>query len=205
MEVIVNTQESQQPLLENAPLLKQPKTPTQKVIRKTFKSTANLSNLLPTGSVLAFQILSPIVTHQGQCKTHTSQTMTACLLAMCSMSCFLLSFTDSFRDERGKVRYGFATWNGLWVIDGSAKLSAQEAAKFRLNSIDFFHACASILVFFAVAMLDKNVVMCFEPNPSDEERDLLVTLPVGIGLLCSFLFIIFPTKRHGIGFPLSRD
>ncbi|XP_028761653.1 protein DMP7-like [Neltuma alba] len=146
MEANVNTQESQQqPLLENAPILKEPKTPTQKVIRKTFKNTANLSNLLPTGSVLSFQILSPVVTHQGQCKTHTSQTMTACLLAICGISCFLLSFTDSFRDERGKVRYGVASLNGLWVIDGSVKLSAEEAAKFRLKLIDFFHACASIL------------------------------------------------------------
>ncbi|KAK4286120.1 hypothetical protein QN277_002726 [Acacia crassicarpa] len=206
MAVNANPEEFQQSLLENAPLLlKEPKTPTQKVIRKTLKNTANLSNLLPTGSVLGFQMLSPMVTRQGQCNTHKSQTMTTCLLAICSLSCFLLSFTDSFRDERGKVRYGVASLNGLWVIDGKVKLSAEEAAGFRLKFMDFFHACASILVFLAVAMLDKNVVACFDPNPSDEDRKLLVTLPLAIGFFCSLLFILFPTKRHGIGFPLSRN
>lgn len=199
------TQEIQQPLVENMSILKKPKTPTQKVLRKTFKSTANLSNLLPTGTVLAFQILSPMVTRQGHCPTHTNQSATTCLLAICSISCFLLSFTDSFRDERGKVRHGVASLNGLWVIDGSLKLSAEEAAKFSLKLVDLFHACASVMVFFAIAMLDKNVVTCFDPNPSQEERDLLAILPLAIGFFCSLFFIAFPSKRHGIGFPLSRD
>lgn len=209
---VTNTEESQQPLLEkeNAPAVpnkptKKPKTPAQKAIRKTFKGTANLSNLLPTGSVLVFQILSPIFTHQGQCPTHTSRAITSCLLAFCSLSCFLLCFTDSFRDERGKVRYGVASVNGLWVMDGSVRLSAEEAAKYRIRFIDFFHAFTSILVFVGVAMLDKNVVTCFDPKPSEEDKELLVALPLGIGLVCSLLFVAFPSQRHGIGFPLSRN
>jgi hypothetical protein len=197
----VAVEETLQPLLENAP--KPTKTPAQKAIRKTFKISAHLANLLPTGTVLAFQILSPIFTHQGQCHTITSKFMTLDLLAICCLSCFLLCFSDSFRDGRGKVRHGLATFRGLWVIDG-LPVEAEEAAKYRLRSIDFFHAFMSVLVFAAVALFDQNVVKCFYPTPSDEAKDLLVALPIAVGVACSLLFVAFPTKRHGIGFPLSR-
>ncbi|XP_012088410.1 protein DMP7 [Jatropha curcas] len=194
------------PLLENLPIQKLPKTPAQKAVRKTFKGTAHLAKLLPTGSVLAFQILSPIMTHQGQCRTITSKSLTLGLLTLCSFSCFLLCFTDSFRDERGKVRYGMATFKGLWVMDGSspAKLSPEEAANYKLRFFDLFHALMSMVVFGAVALFDKNVVSCFFPTPTEEVQDLLVVVPVAIGAICSVLFLAFPSKRHGIGAPLSR-
>ncbi|XP_050205718.1 protein DMP7 [Mercurialis annua] len=196
----------EQPLLENpvTPIQKPSKTPTQKAIRKTFKGTTQLSKLLPTGSVLAFQILSPIFTHQGQCHTSTSTTLTLALLTTCAISCFLLCLTDSFRDERGKVRYGMATSKGLWVIDGSVTLSEDQNENYKMRFIDLLHGFASMLVFGAVALFDKNVVNCFCPTPSDEVKDLLVAVPVGVGVVCSILFLKFPTKRHGIGTPLSR-
>lgn len=90
------------------------------------------------------------------------------------------------------------------MIDSSVTLPKEECAKYRLRFIDFFHAFASLLVFVAVALFDENVVKCFYPTPSDETRELLVVLPVGIGIFCSLLFIVFPSKRHGVGFPLSR-
>ncbi|EEF44369.1 protein DMP7 [Ricinus communis] len=201
-------QEYLQPLLDNpliVPTQKPTKTPAQKAIRKTFKGTGHLAKLLPTGSVLAFQILSPILTHQGQCRTTTSMSLTLALLTTCALSCFLLCLTDSFRDERGKVRYGLATFRGLWVLDGSLKLSAEEAESYKLRFIDFLHAFMSALVFGAVAFFDKNVVNCFCSNPSEEVKDLLVAVPVGVGVVCSILFLRFPTKRHGIGTPLSRQ
>ncbi|MED6147866.1 hypothetical protein PIB30_047919 [Stylosanthes scabra] len=199
-----------QPLLENAPTLLLPqkpsKTATQKTMRKAFKGSAYLANLLPTGTVLVFQMLAPAFTHQGECHSVTSKAMTIALLTCCGISCFLLSFTDSFRDERGKVRYGVASRNGLWVMDGGCiKLPEEEAWKYRLRLIDFFHAFTSILVFGAVALFDKNIVSCFVPNPSEEAKDILTALPVGIGLVCSLLFVVFPSQRHGIGFPLSRE
>ncbi|CAI9784404.1 unnamed protein product [Fraxinus pennsylvanica] len=191
------------PLLEAAP--KPPKTPAQKGIRKAFKGTAHLSNLLPTGSVLTFQFLSPVVTHEGKCKSFVSQSVTSCVLALCAVSCFLLCFTDSFRDDRGKVRYGLATFRSLWVIDGSKTFPPQDADKYRLKFIDFVHAFMSILVFGAVAMFDKNVINCFYPSPSEEALEILKALPITIGVVCSILFIVFPSKRHGVGFPLSRN
>ncbi|EEF50812.1 conserved hypothetical protein [Ricinus communis] len=191
------------PLLRDFPIPNtEEKNLIQKAISQTFKSTAHLANLLPTGTVLAFQLLSPIFSNQGNCDP-VSRFMTAGLVSLCGLSCFLSSFTDSVRDENGNVSYGFATVHGLWIIDGSTTISPEIATKYRLKFIDFMHAIMSILVFSAIALFDQNVVACFYPTPSAETQELLTTLPVGIGMICSMLFVVFPTQRHGIGFPIS--
>ncbi|XP_050379661.1 protein DMP7-like [Argentina anserina] len=183
-----------------------PKTSTQKTMRKTFKGTAHLANLLPTGTVLTFQMFSPVFTHQGKCSTSANHMITILLLIFCSISSFLLCLTDSFRDERGKVRYGLATFKGLFVLDGSNHfISAELAAKYKLTFIDFFHAFMSVLVFGAVALFDHNIVSCFYPKLTEEGKQVLFVIPVGVGIVCSILFVLFPSKRHGIGFPLSRS
>ncbi|XP_047339782.1 protein DMP7-like [Impatiens glandulifera] len=181
------------------------KTPTQHAVRKTFKASAHLANLLPTGSVLTFQVLSPVITRQGKCISLTNQIFTAALLGICAASCFLLCLSDSFRDRGGKVRHGFATLRGIWVIDSpDGGLSPEEAYKYRLRFVDLFHALLAIMVFAGVALFDQNVVKCFCPEPSDETRKMLSKLPIGIAVVCSLLVVVFPSKRHGIGFPLSR-
>ncbi|KAJ6925918.1 protein DMP4-like [Populus alba x Populus x berolinensis] len=196
---------------EKLPLLKGVAMPNedeknliQKAISQTFKSTAHLANLLPTGTILAFQLLLPIFSNQGNCDS-VSRSMTAGLVALCGLSCFLSSFTDSFRDKNGNVCYGFVTFRGLWVIDGSATIPPEVAASYRLQFIDFMHALMSILVFAAIALFDQNVVGCFYPSPSTKEEEVLTALPVGIGVFTSMLFLVFPTRRHGIGFPLSAN
>lgn len=193
------------PLLENQPGSTPQKPPRQRAMRKTFKGTAHLANLLPTGSVLAFQILSPPLTNEGKCRSFISQCLTLGLIGICGLSCFLLCFTDSIRDERGKVRYGVATMTGLWILDGSTIVPPEEAAKYRLNFMDFLHSFLSLFVFGAVAMFDQNVVNCLYPNRSDEMQEFLTVLPIFVGIFCSLMFLTFPTKRHGIGFPLSRN
>lgn len=89
--------------------------------------------------------------------------MTSALIALCGLSSFLLSFSDSFKDKNGNI---FATFRGFWLIDGSAKLSPHVAANYRLRSIDFVHAFMAILVFATVALFDKNMVQCFYLTPS---------------------------------------
>ncbi|VVA24543.1 PREDICTED: transmembrane [Prunus dulcis] len=212
MEIKIQAEESRHwpddeqklPLLQDMSksVTEEERTLIQKAIRQTFQSTAHLANLLPTGTVLAFQLLAPIFSNQGNCDS-VSRSMTAGLVALCGASCFLLSFTDSYRDKNGNVCYGFATFRGLWIIDGSTTLSPEVDANFQLQFIDFLHAFMSILVFAAVALFDQNVVNCFYPTPSDKAQEILTALPVGIGVICSMLFVVFPTKRHGIGFPLS--
>ncbi|KAK8575217.1 hypothetical protein V6N12_062893 [Hibiscus sabdariffa] len=209
MEIRVQSEESQENGEQKLPLLQdssesEKKTLIQVAISQTFQSTAHLANLLPTGTVLAFQLLSPIFTNQGDCDS-VSRSMTAALVLLCGLSCFLTSFTDSFKDKNENVCYGFATPNGMWVIDGSTTLPPELAAKYRLRLMDFMHAFMSILVFAAVALFDKNVVSCFYPAPSVRVQEILTALPVGIGVCCSMLFVVFPTTRHGIGFPLSAN
>lgn len=199
-----NDDEQKLPLLRNMEVPEAERNLIQKAISQTFQSTAHLANLLPTGTVLAFQLLSPIFTNVGNCDS-VSKFTTSALVSLCGASCFLLSFTDSFRDSKGNISYGFATIRGLWIIDGSTTLPPQVAAKYRLRFIDFMHAVMSILVFAAIALFDQNVVNCFFPEPSNETQEILTVLPVGIGVFCSMLFVAFPTDRHGIGFPLSAN
>ncbi|KAJ4703539.1 DUF679 domain-containing protein [Melia azedarach] len=197
--------EEKLPLLQDKSLIEiERKNLIQRAISQTFESTAHLAKLLPTGTVLAFQLLAPIFSNQGTCDS-VSRSMTAGLVALCGLSCFLLSFTDSFKDKNGNVCYGFATIRGLWIIDGSATVPPEFAAKYRLKFIDFMHAFMSILVFAAVALFDQNVVTCFYPSPTEETQEMLTALPVGIGVICSMLFVVFPTQRHGIGFPLTAS
>ncbi|KAK9050490.1 hypothetical protein SSX86_030540 [Deinandra increscens subsp. villosa] len=202
----INIKNEDAPLLEKTLALPEPieRTLIQKAITQTFQSTAHLANLLPTGSVLAFQLLSPIFTNQGACDP-MSRGLTATLVTLCGLSCFLLSFTDSFKDRDGNVCYGFATTRGLCVIDGNTSLPPELAAKYRLRFIDFMHAFMSIMVFAAVALFDQDVVNCFYPSPSDEIEELLTALPVGFGVVFSMLFVVFPTQRHGIGFPVTTN
>ncbi|XP_019088547.1 PREDICTED: uncharacterized protein LOC104722043 isoform X1 [Camelina sativa] len=199
-------EETKQSLIASLPAApRKPKSKAQKVVRKTFKGTAQLSNLLPTGSVMSFQIMCPVLTHQGQCPTITSRWLTCFLVFVCAISCFIFSFTDSIRDPNRKVRYGLATWTGLYVVDGSITLTEEEKEKYKLKTLDFVHAIMSMLVFFAISMFDQNVTHCLFPVPSAETREILTSLPFVIGVICGGFFLAFPTRRHGIGSPLTKE
>lgn len=184
-----------------------PSTLRQRALSQTLASTANLANLLPTGTLLAFQLLTPVFTNNGACDAVT-RSLTLILLLLLAFSCFLSSFTDSFKTPDGRVFYGIATFKGLWLFDyvdesGSAA-SLPDLSKYKFRFIDGVHAVLSVLVFVAVAMRDKNVVSCFYPQPAREVQEVLDIVPVGIGLICSLLFVVFPTTRHGIGYPVTH-
>ncbi|XP_054803491.1 protein DMP3-like [Prosopis cineraria] len=178
--------------------------PAQGAISRTLTSTANLANLLPTGTLLAFQILTPIFTNNGAC-TDTTRLLSASLLALLAVSCFLASFTDSV-EVKGKVYHGLATFKGLWLfdypVDGSGS-DLPDMSKKRVRLIDFIHALLSVSVFVAVALRDRNVVSCMYPAPAAETKQVLDIVPVGIGLICGMLFVVFPTTRHGVGYPVT--
>lgn len=108
-------------------------------------------------------------------------------------------------DDEGNVSYGFVTWSGLWIIDGSeVDLSDEDKEKYELKFIDFAHAFMSVLVFLSIALFDQNVTKCFFPTPSTETMHLLTSVPVGIGVMSSMFFVTFPTTRHGIGFAVAQ-
>ncbi|PKI53057.1 hypothetical protein CRG98_026637 [Punica granatum] len=178
---------------------------SQRALSQTLTGTANLANLLPTGTLLAFQLLTPIFTSNGTCDAAT-RPMTIILLGILAISCFLACFTDSVQTSDGQVYYGFATSKGMFLFDTAATAataSLPDLTKNRRTFIDWVHAILSVLVFGAVALRDRNVVSCLYPAPGHEVQEVLDIVPIGIGLICSLLFMVFPTRRHGIGYPVT--
>nr|XP_043630982.1 protein DMP3-like [Erigeron canadensis] len=183
-----------------------PPTLSQWAISQTLASTAQLANLLPTGTLLALQTVTPIFTNHGSCDAVT-RPLTAILLIFLTLACFLASFTDSFKSD-GQVFYGFATFKGMWVFDSQTAAASPsglpDLRKYKLTAIDWIHAFVSAFVLATLAMRDRSVVSCFYPKPSHEVQEVLDIVPLGLGLVCSLVFVIFPSKRHGIGYPVSH-
>ncbi|WZZ75589.1 hypothetical protein YC2023_086959 [Brassica napus] len=68
----------------------------------------------------------------GQCDV-ASKIMTSILVAICGFSCFILSFTDSYKDKNGTICYGLATTlHGFWIID-----DRQRFLKNRIGALAF--------------------------------------------------------------------
>lgn len=162
----------------------------------------NLIKLLPTGTVFLFQFLNPVLTNNGHCNTPANKYLSAILIAVSAFSCCFSSFTDSYTGSDGQTHYGIATTKGLWpsTDSGSVDLSA-----YKLRVGDFVHAFFSLVVFAVVSLLDSNTVRCFYPAFESTERVLLMVLPPVIGTIAGTVFVVFPNKRHGIGYPSSSD
>ncbi|KAG8051901.1 hypothetical protein GUJ93_ZPchr0001g29943 [Zizania palustris] len=176
-----------------------PKTVSDKVI----SSTANLAQLLPTGTVLAYQALAPSFTNHGDCNA-ANRWLSGVLVTILAAFCVFFSFTDSVVGKDGKIYYGLATRRGLDVFNLSDeeehKEWAHELKPLRLRPLDFIHAFFTAMVFLTVAFSDVGLQSCFFQNPSSNTKELLKNLPLGMAFLSSFIFLIFPTKRKGIGY-----
>ncbi|VFQ59025.1 unnamed protein product [Cuscuta campestris] len=125
--------------------------PPPSLPQRALESTANLANLLPTGTLLAFQLLTPIFTHNGSCDAAT-RPLTLALLSALALSCFLASFTDSVRAPAGgRVYYGIATPRGMRMFDApaaaAAGITAKDLERYRVGLVDYVHAVLSVLVF----------------------------------------------------------
>jgi hypothetical protein len=176
-------------------------TGRERTMARAFRGTAELAKHLPTGAVLAFEVLSPFFTNTGKC-AEVNRVMTSWLVGLCAAACFFLCLTDSFLDDKGAVRYVVATRSGLWVIDGTPPPPPEVTASYHLKFIDLFHAVLSLFVFMSVAVSDRNVAMCFDPVTSTDMRQVLAIVPLAGGLVGTMLFATFPSTRHGIGFPI---
>ncbi|KAF4353936.1 hypothetical protein CsatB_029514 [Cannabis sativa] len=184
-------------------------------VQRALANAANLANLLPTGTVLAFQIFSPCFSNNGLCNL-SNRYLTACLVVVCAFFCFLSSFTDSFVDEGGKLRYGMATFKGFYVfncddddeehnsnyeiINSNNNNNNDQLEKYKLHLIDFVHGFVSLILFLVFAVSDSNVKNCYFSEAGSDWNVLIMNLPIGAGALASFLFTIFPTTRRGIGY-----
>ncbi|GMY39320.1 protein DMP4 [Fagus crenata] len=92
-------------------------------------------------------------------------------------------------------------WEASEILGRGKKDMMKELEdKLKLGFIDFVHAFVSLLVFMIFALSDSNVQSCFFPEAGGNENAVIMNLPLGAGVLSSFLFTKFPTKRRGIGY-----
>lgn len=162
--LIVDPQDQQNPIDDDdrKPPVPLPSRPPS-FYSKALTNTANLAKLLPTGTLLAFQLLTPVFTNNGSCDLVT-RLMTQILLAVLAASASLACFTDSFRAHDGQVYYGFATRTGMFLFDYPTTSPVPDLSKYRVRLVDGLHAVLSVLVFGSVALRDRNVALSFVNN-----------------------------------------
>ncbi|KAG2721626.1 hypothetical protein I3760_02G090200 [Carya illinoinensis] len=177
------------------------KESSQKTIKdQTLSGLGNLLRLLPTGTVFMYQFLRPTLSNYGNCDTFKYKFLTSILVGLCGLACFLSTFTDSYVGDDKKTHYGIATLKGLWPSSESKNV---DLSAYKLRFADFIHAFFMVCVFGVVVLLDQNTAECFYPVSASTEKTLLKVLPPVVGAASSVVFMAFPNKRHGIGYPKS--
>lgn len=166
------------------------------ILNTVLSGTARLNVLLPTATILSFTIFAPILTNDGKCNTVERWLMSS-FLAVSAISCAFFSFTDSFRSASGRLHYGVATFHGIWTFNGG-RTKPCVAADYRLRWADLFHASLSLIAFFTFAASHNDVLSCYHFVLS---RKITNTVPLVVGFVVSLLFVIFPSRRRGIGYP----
>ncbi|KAF8376973.1 hypothetical protein HHK36_030345 [Tetracentron sinense] len=172
------------------------------VLNMILSGTARLNVLLPTATILAFTIFAPLLTNDGECDTLNLWLM-GIFLAFSAASCVFFAFTDSFRTATGRLYYGVATFSGIWTFNGGRKKPCVPS-DYKLKWADLFHASLSLVAFLTFAASHNDVVECYYPAMP---RKVTNTVPLVVGFVISVLFVVFPSKRRGIGYPflLQRD
>ncbi|XP_043725514.1 protein DMP8-like [Telopea speciosissima] len=166
--------------------------------QKTLSKTSILVNFLPTGTLLAFEMLLPSVSGNGKCNA-VSTFLIGSIVALCATTCCFFHFTDSYREDQ-KVYYGFVTFKGLMVFkDGEGVKFIAQPSRLKAGFTDFIHAVMSAMVFVAIAFSDQRVTTCLFPGHAKDMEEIMQTFPLMVGIVCSGLFLIFPNTRYGIG------
>ncbi|KAK4755780.1 hypothetical protein SAY87_009537 [Trapa incisa] len=174
-----------------------------------FTALGNLIKLLPAGTVFLFQYLSPITTNNGSCSS-SNKALTAILIAVCGILCFISSFTDSYTSSDGSTHYGIATFSGLVTITSSSSSSSSSSSttslsSYRLRFTDFVHAFMKLIIFAVLSLLDTNTVNCFYPSFLTTEKTIISVLPIVVGSISSTVSVLFPSDRNGVGSSTSSS
>ncbi|KAL6962076.1 hypothetical protein U1Q18_037030 [Sarracenia purpurea var. burkii] len=172
------------------------------ILNTILSGTARLNVLLPSATILAFTIFAPLLTDDGKCSA-SNRWLMGFFSALSAASCIFLSFTDSFRTATGRLYYGVATFDGIQTFNRGGKKPCVPS-DYRLRWDDLFHASLSLIAFLTFAALHPDVVDCYYP---EMPRKITNTIPLVVGFVVSLLFVMFPSRRRGIGYPflLQRD
>jgi hypothetical protein len=179
----------------------------KRLFHKSMGTTAGLRKLLPAGTTLAFETMAPSFTKGGQCSDHdVNFVFTWALIGFLTFLCAALRFTDSITDKDGNTHYGVATLRGFKLFNckrEDLQLSDEEwenlKRRMKWKRRDFLHALFGAAVFGVLAFGDAGVQRCLVPWESRHWKDLLAHLPLAVGFLASFVFMIWPSTRNGIG------
>ncbi|KAG8378365.1 hypothetical protein BUALT_Bualt08G0129900 [Buddleja alternifolia] len=166
------------------------------IVNTILSGTARLNILLPTATILAFTIFAPLLTNDGKCTT-LDRWLMGFFLSMLASSCVFFSLTDSFRTATGRLYYGVATFHGIRTFDGG-RTRPCVLSDYRLRFSDIFHASLSLIAFLTFAMLHNDVLSCYHLVL---QRKVTNIVPLVVGFLISVLFVLFPSRRRGIGYP----
>jgi hypothetical protein len=165
---------------------------------------ANLSNVLPTGTFLAFQALAPLATNNGDCGV-TQKVLTGIALVVLSVVCAISCFTDSYRDPHQGLHPGFVTSTGLWNPAFRAANGNQAHYRPGRNNIqnwDFVNAGVSVTALATLTLLTPPVTTCFYPHIP---VSVVKTVPLLVTLLVSAIYAFQSNPRHGIGMASSTQ
>ncbi|PWZ11168.1 hypothetical protein Zm00014a_027488 [Zea mays] len=171
------------------------------VLNLVLGGTARLNVLLPTATILAFAIFAPLLTDDGKCSTRLNRILTAAFVALCAASCVFFTLTDSFRSASGRLRYGVATPAGIRTFCGGhrrRRKGPREPELYRLRWSDLFHSALALVAFVTFAASHHDMVLCYYPGVP---RKVVNTVPLVVGFVVSLLFVLFPSRRRGIGYP----
>ncbi|WVZ81398.1 hypothetical protein U9M48_028778 [Paspalum notatum var. saurae] len=180
------------------------KPPAPPLVDKTLCCACDIIKLLPTGTVMVFHELAPSFSNHGACGA-ASRGLTVALIGACAASCVLLSFTDSLVGCDGRLYYGVATSRGFYPFnfDGACDERRRKfgnVPRMKVSPLDFVHALVSAFLFVVVALGNAGIQSCLFPVIGPDVREVLMNLPVGLGILSSLVFMIFPTTRKSIGY-----
>ncbi|KAI4388793.1 hypothetical protein MLD38_001090 [Melastoma candidum] len=172
------------------------------LVNTILSGTARLNVLLPSATVLAFTIFAPLLTDDGRCSP-SNRWFTAIFMAICAASCIFIALTDSFRTASGRLYYGVATLRGIWTFNVNRRKPCVPS-DYRLRWTDFFYSSLSLIAFLTFAALHGDVVACYYPKMP---KKFVNVLPLAVGFVVSVIFVIFPSRRRGIGYPflLQRE
>ncbi|KZV40907.1 hypothetical protein F511_05152 [Dorcoceras hygrometricum] len=167
-----------------------------RIINTILSGSARLNVLLPTATILGFTIFAPLLTNDGKCTT-LDRWLMGFLLALSASSCVFFSFTDSFRTATGRLYYGVATFRGIRTFGGE-HIRPCVPSDFRLRWGDMFHATLASVAFLVFALFHGDVLSCYHLALP---RKFVNVVPLVVGFMVSVLFVLFPSRRRGIGYP----